>query len=366
MRDKVQLAAYADRFGGSVTGLTELLRTKLAGVYGGVRLLSSGARGQAPAQTSGQAPSVSPAGAVSDAVTGDTDAVTGDTDGASPVVYDHPLASLLLHALIDGDAAPLARWLAVRPTGIVSVLDTQDGIVTGRAPKKAGAADGGAIDFYSGHNGVHDGFLPQRDVDRLVRAVVRNTHGESALFGPADQDGRYRLIDSTYYSALGCDDTKYLAARAVQFFLPGLPEVYYMGAMMAPNDLDLPKKTGTCRDINRHIFAPAEIGANLLRPEVKALNALCRFRNSLEAFGGDFTYGYDDTYGVLGLVWQGASTSARLDFDARVIADRREMGQGGMDPDDLSWRSVATITWTDAAGEHKTNDLLGRPPVVAE
>lgn len=268
-------------------------------------------------------------------------------------VYDFALPALLLHALTTGDAAPLAKWVKVRPNNDVTVLDTHDGI--------------GVIDVGSDQiDRSQKGLIPDAAVDALVKAIDRNTHGEStAATGAAANNLDLYQVNSTYYSALGCDDTKYLAARAVQFFLPGVPQVYYTGAMMTPNDMDLLKKTGVGRDINRHYYTDAEINANLLRPEVQALNALCRFRNSLDAFDGEFSYGYDATYGVLSLLWHGATTSARLDFDPQVIADRGEMGHGALDAEaDMSWRSVATITWTDASGEHKTNNLVSNPPVV--
>ncbi|HWS56935.1 MAG TPA: alpha-amylase family glycosyl hydrolase, partial [Actinotalea sp.] len=43
-------------------------------------------------------------------------------------VYDFALPPLVLHAAFTGDHAPLARWLAIRPTNAVTVLDTHDGI----------------------------------------------------------------------------------------------------------------------------------------------------------------------------------------------------------------------------------------------
>ena len=43
-------------------------------------------------------------------------------------------------------------------------------------------------------------------------------------------------INCTYYSALGCNDDAYLAARAIQFFAPGVPQVYYVGLLAGQND----------------------------------------------------------------------------------------------------------------------------------
>lgn len=149
MRNKVGLIAYSDRFGGSVAGLAGLLRTKFDGVYEAVRLL------QEPV------PSPSPSFPVSD---------------AAP--YDLAVPSLLLWALTTGDAAPLARWMSVRPADHVSVLDTEDGIVLGEEKTAGDVSDAEAIGAYYTQD---TGFLPDDNADRLVRAVCRNTHGESTV-----------------------------------------------------------------------------------------------------------------------------------------------------------------------------------------
>ncbi len=135
------------------------------------------------------------------------------------------------------------------------------------------------------------GLVPDEDVDNLVNTIHANTHGESqAATGAAASNLDLYQVNSTYYSALGCNDQHYLAARAVQFFLPGVPQVYYVGALAGRNDMELLRKTNNGRDINRHYYSTAEIDENLERPVVKALNALAKFRNELPAFNGEFSY----------------------------------------------------------------------------
>lgn len=38
-------------------------------------------------------------------------------------------------------------------------------------------------------------------------------------------------MNCTYYDALGQDDSRYLAAPALQLLLPGVPQVYYVGLL---------------------------------------------------------------------------------------------------------------------------------------
>ena len=43
-------------------------------------------------------------------------------------------------------------------------------------------------------------------------------------------------LNCTYYSALGEDDERYLAARAIQLFARGVPQIYYVGLLAGAND----------------------------------------------------------------------------------------------------------------------------------
>ncbi len=88
--------------------------------------------------------------------------------------------------------------------------------------------------------------MPDEDVDNLVNTIHANTHGESqAATGAAASNLDLYQVNSTYYSALGCNDQHYIAARAVQFFLPGVPQVYYVGALAGRNDMELLRRRTT-------------------------------------------------------------------------------------------------------------------------
>jgi sucrose phosphorylase len=89
-------------------------------------------------------------------------------------------------------------------------------------------------------------------------------------------------INCTYYSALGSQipdqdgeiknpqqDEWYILARAIQFFTPGIPLVYYVGLLAGENDFELVDKTLVGRDINRHFYSPEEATAECDRPVVK-------------------------------------------------------------------------------------------------
>ncbi len=87
---------------------------------------------------------------------------------------------------------------------------------------------------------------------------------------------------------LGGRETDYLIARALQFFAPGIPQVYYVGLLGGTNDMELLARTGVGRDINRHYYTAAEIDAALRRPLVQKQIELIRLRNTHPAFAGEF------------------------------------------------------------------------------
>ena len=94
-------------------------------------------------------------------------------------------------------------------------------------------------------------------------------------------------INCSYYSALGNNDDAYLLARAIQFFAPGIPQVYYVGMLAGENDLELLEQTKEGRNINRHYYSAEEVDENFKRPVVEKLRDLMKFRNSCEAFDGE-------------------------------------------------------------------------------
>jgi len=192
-------------------------------------------------------------------------------------VYDFALPPLVLHAFFTGTAEPLKRWIGIRPVNALTVLDTHDGI---------GVIDIGA----DGHGPVRlAGLVPDEDIDALVRRIHANSRGESLrATGAAASNLDLYQVNCTFHDALGGDDLRYLLARAIQFMLPGIPQVYYVGLLAGGNDLDLLARTGVGRDINRRHYTDEAIATAMQRPVVRDLFALIRLRNLHPAFQGSF------------------------------------------------------------------------------
>jgi sucrose phosphorylase len=189
-------------------------------------------------------------------------------------VYDFALPPLVLHALFKGDPHPLARWLSISPRNAVTVLDTHDGI--------------GVIDVGASADG-NPGLLPPEEIDRLVETIHQRSRGQSRqATGAAANNLDLYQVNCTFLDALGGRETEYLIARALQFFAPGIPQVYYVGFLGGTNDMELLARTGVGRDINRHYYTAEEIEKALRRPLVQKQIQLIRLRNTHPAFAGEF------------------------------------------------------------------------------
>jgi sucrose phosphorylase len=194
-------------------------------------------------------------------------------------VYDFALPPLVLHALLFKKVDALTKWFSIRPQNAVTVLDTHDGI---------GIIDIGAD---AGDRAGRPGLVPPAELDRLVEMIHENCNGQSReATGAAASNLDLYQVNCTYYDALGANDSLYLLARAIQFFTPGVPQVYYMGLLAEQNDMALLRKTKVGRDINRHHFTRESVAKALQRPVTARLIELIKLRNTHPAFNGAFTF----------------------------------------------------------------------------
>lgn len=133
------------------------------------------------------------------------------------------------------------------------------------------------------------GLLPDEEIDRTKEDIFRFGANVKKIYNTAAYNNLdVYQVNCTYYSALGEDDDSYLLARAVQFFAPGIPQVYYVGMLAGRNDLKLLEETKEGRNINRHYYSNEELKTETERPVVKKLLNMMRFRNSEIAFSGSF------------------------------------------------------------------------------
>jgi len=210
-------------------------------------------------------------------------------------VYDFALPPLVLHTLFEQDHQALVHWLEISPKNCITVLDTHDGI---------GIIDVGPIDNNAG-------LLTPTEIDRLVVQIHTNSNNQSLkATGSAASNVDIYQVNCSYYDALARNDYQYLLARAIQFFSPGIPQVYYAGLLAQTNDMSLLNKTNVGRDINRPYLDAEQIYLALQKPVVKALMALISIRNQADAFDGEFSIISNAEYFTLR--WQKTDSVASL------------------------------------------------------
>jgi len=225
--------------------------------------------------------------------------------------YDFILPYRVLEALVLRDPAALRRYLAERPARQFTMLDCHDGV-----PVKPDL----------------DGLYEPARARQVVDTCMSRGGNVSVVYSGdhQDEDGfDVHQIRGTYYSLLGEDDDAYIAARAIQLFTPGVPQIYYVGLLAGANDLEAATGSADGREIHRHNFTTAEIDRAMGRDVVQRLTLLIRLRNEHAAFDGVFSVDPGDGL-ALRLRWQAAAASAELEVDfgalraSAVLSDERE------------------------------------------
>lgn len=218
-------------------------------------------------------------------------------------VYDFALPVLVLDCLFNQDATNLKKWLALAPRNVITVLDTHDGI--------------GIVDVAS-ENKI-PGLIPDEVLNEIVEQIHINSKGTSLkATGAAASNLDLYQVNCTYFDALAKDKKRYLLARAIQFFVPGIPQIYYVGLLVGENDMELLYKTNVGRDINRHYFLKDEIEEIIKSDLFQELKRLMVFRNTHDAFNGGFNLISTDKT-VLNIRWEHRNNWAEILIDLKVM-----------------------------------------------
>jgi sucrose phosphorylase len=228
--------------------------------------------------------------------------------------YDFVLPGLLLHAFATGSTLRLAEHLARSPARQFTNLDCHDGI-----PVRPDL----------------DGILTTAEMADLAHRVQALGGNVNRILSDAHADGGdVHQVNCTYYSALGCDDDRYVAARAIQLFARGVPQIYYVGLLAGENDHAAVARTGEGRAINRHDYAPREVAEALDRSVVRRVLDVIRLRNTHRAFDGEAVVETDHDQSIR-LRWGFDKETLALDVD--FASGRAVVTDGGRQRQVADW-----------------------------
>ena len=211
------------------------------------------------------------------------------------MTYDFFLPGLIIDALENGSGSRLKEWaeeLIEQKIQVVNMLGCHDGIPL--------------LDL--------KGLIPEERIEALIDTIVerggyvKNLHGQKNV---------YYQVNATYYSALGEDDRKMLLARALQIFMPGKPQVWYLDLFAGKNDHKAVELAGVGghKEINRTELSREEIKERLKLTLVKKQIEMLRFRNQHGAFTpeSDITITTHDSN--ITIKWENNNSSASLCAD---------------------------------------------------
>lgn len=225
------------------------------------------------------------------------------------MTYDFFLPGLIIDAIENHRSEHLADWakeLIRDKIKVVNMLGCHDGIPL--------------LDL--------KGILPEEDIRKLITTIVdrggmvKNLHGQKNM---------YYQVNATYYSALGESDEKLLLARALQLFMPGKPQVWYLDLLAGKNDHEAVKRAGDAghKEINRTNLTVEDVERSLQKDVVKKQLEMLRFRTTCLAFCPEaeiFVEGKEDK---LKIRWEYKDTAAELFADLGTGRfEIKEIGNG--------------------------------------
>lgn len=211
------------------------------------------------------------------------------------MTYDFFLPGLIIDALERGNGEVLAAWakeLKEKDIRVVNMLGCHDGIPL--------------LDL--------KGMLPDEQIQSIIDKVVERGGFVKDLHG---QKNVYYQVNATYYSALGEDDKKMLLARALQLFMPGKPQVWYLDLFAGKNDYDAVRLAGAGghKEINRTNLSREQIEKKLKKEVVRKQLEMLHFRKDFPAFAFDSEFSVESQESRMCFIWEKDGHIAQLQAD---------------------------------------------------
>lgn len=194
-------------------------------------------------------------------------------------IYDFFLPGLLIHTLETADNSALLTWIneiITKGYKTVNMLGCHDGIpVLDLKGKEV--------------NGSYNkGLLEDKQIESVMNTIINRGGRVKNLYDPSGKKISYYQVNATFFSALGENEKKLLLARAIQMFMPGIPQVWYLDIFAGKNNYKAADKggSGAHKEINRTTLSEQDIEQALQTELVKNQLKIMRLRNTLKAFSG--------------------------------------------------------------------------------
>lgn len=194
-------------------------------------------------------------------------------------IYDFFFPGLVIHTLETASNKALIAWvneINAKGYNTVNMLGCHDGIPV--------------LDLKGKNNqGIYQkGLLSDDEIDFIMNTIMERGGRVKNLYDAAGNKISYYQINATFFSALGENEQKLLLARAIQMFMPGIPQVWYLDIFAGKNDYQAADKGGSGghKEINRTTLTLKDIEKGLSEKIVLNQLEIMRLRNTLSAFSG--------------------------------------------------------------------------------
>lgn len=235
-------------------------------------------------------------------------------------IYDFFLPGLTIHTLEKANSKALINWakeIVKKDYQTVNMLGCHDGIPVLDLKGKE------VLGTY------HKGLLEDSDIEDIMTTIMDRGGRVKNLY---DADGKkisYYQVNATFYSALGENDQKMLLARAIQLFMPGTPQVWYLDIFAGANDYDAVERGGkdSHKEINRTTLSLDNIKDGLKKDLVLNQIKLIQLRNTHKAFLGSVKI-METKSDKIDIKWSCEQETAHLKVDLNTLKFNIEYTEG--------------------------------------
>ncbi len=226
-------------------------------------------------------------------------------------IYDFFLPGLIIHTLENGNGKALVTWakeIISKGYKTINMLGCHDGIpVLDLKGKEV--------------NGIYNnGLLEDNEIEAIMNTIMQRGGRVKNLYDPSGKKISYYQVNATFFSALGEDEQKLLLARAIQLFMPGIPQVWYLDIFAGKNNYDAANEGGSAghKEINRTTLSNEAILRGLKKDIVMNQLKLMRLRNTSKAFTGIIKVD-DISENELDITWSSEDDFAHLNANLETF-----------------------------------------------
>ena len=230
-------------------------------------------------------------------------------------IYDFFLPGLTIHTIENKNSKALINWakeIVSKGYKTVNMLGCHDGIPVLDLKGKT-------------VNGIYNkGLLEDKEIESVMATILQRGGRVKNLYDPEGNKISYYQVNATFFSALGENEQKLILARAIQIFMPGIPQIWYLDIFAGKNDYAAADAGGSAghKEINRTNLSLQEVEQGLKREVVQHQLQLLRLRNTSKAFLGDVIFN-ETSKKIIDIKWvyqdEFAHLTANLDTHSVTI-----------------------------------------------